>query len=199
MRLATGMLANCALAQASNFFQLLGIGRRVGLVSRGAFRVHAGQACGDVFHVQHHVLGVLPGVRVGFVVTVAVTGLLHLARWHAGGCDHGDALVASRFGQFLRPGFEVEAIDDKQARVQYRPGVARAGCECMRVGIRPGQRGELDALATHHLNQVAQDAEGSHHGNRLGGYGPVEKERRCSQCGQGQKFQGVAFHRSPCL
>ena len=43
------------------------------------------------------------------------------------------------------------------------------GLETVRIGIGPHQRGDLHALATHHLHQVAQDAEGGHHRNGLGG------------------------------
>jgi hypothetical protein len=53
--------------------QTLGVGPGIGLVKVTALGVHLAEALGDVADVQHHVLRVLPGMRI--VLAVVVMGM----------------------------------------------------------------------------------------------------------------------------
>ena len=152
---------------------------RVGLGERGA----------DIVDVEFDVLRVVPGVRVGVAVVVAVMIVFffgHVLRLHALAGHHGLALEAGRFAQPAQPAFKAQAVDHKHLGGGQFFDILRRGLKHMGVLIGADQAGHVHPLAAHFAGEVGQNAEAGEHRQFVG-------QRRRGQQRQQQGDQGF-FH-----
>ena len=161
-------------------FQRVGGARGASAVVGAARGVGGAQAVGDVGHVDDGVGHALPGVRVGVVVVmIVVVVLAAFNRPHALGGDDLQAFVAGALQQARHPAFITQAVGNHQLRLPDLARVRGRRLEDVRIAAQADQRLHRHALAADLLHQVAQDAEGGDHAQRLGGVGG-----RCHRAGQ---------------